>query len=272
MKIYKSILIMLCLSSFLFFSCDTILDLLGSSGGGSSEPFTESEAVEAMKSALNEGVKSSSDQLSVVDAYYKSPLKIPLPPEVDNAIKTLESIPAAGSLLGNLSSELVEQVVLSVNRSAEEAAKEVVPIFSKAITDMTVQDGVGIVRGERDAATVYLKDKTYSDLMDLYQLKMDAVLEKDLIGSMSANDAWTTLTTKYNDIVSNPAVQIAAKVAGKELPTINTNLSKYVTGKALDGVFVKVAEEEGKIRDNPWDYAEDIIKKVFGAVKAALTN
>ena len=267
MKIYRSFLIMLCLSSFLFFSCDTILDLLGSSGGGSPSPsFTESEAVEAMKSALNVGAEASSKHLSQVDAYYKTSLKIPLPPEVDNAIKTLESIPAAGSLLGNLSDDLVEKVILSVNRSAEEAAKEVVPIFSEAITGMTVQDGIGIVKGERDAATVYLKDKTYNQLMKLYQPKMKAVLEQDLIGSMSANEAWETLTGTYNNIVT------VAVVAGKELVPINTNLSEYVTGKALDGVFIKVAEEEGKIRDNPLDYAENIIKKVFGAVKGILTN
>lgn len=256
---------MLCLSSFLFFSCDTILDLLGSSGGGSPSPsFTESEAVEAMKSALNVGAEASSKQLSQVDAYYSSPLKIPLPPEVESAIKTLRSISGAG--------DLVEKVVLSVNRSAEEAANEVVPIFSEAITGMTVQDGIGIVKGERDAATVYLKDKTYNQLMKLYQPKMKAVLKKDLIGSVSADDAWKTLTGTYNDIVSNQIVKTAAGVAGKELVPINTNLSEYVTGKALDGVFIKVAEEEGKIRDNPLDYAQNIIRKVFGAVKGILTN
>lgn len=264
---------MLCLSSFLFFSCDTILDLLGSSGGGSPSPsFTESEAVEAMKSALNVGADASSKQLSQVDAYYKTSLKIPLPPEVDNAIKTLESIPAAGSLLGNLSDDLVEKVILSVNRSAEEAAKEVVSIFSEAITGMTVQDGIGIVKGERDAATVYLKDKTYEQLMKLYQPKMKAVLEQDLIGGMSANSAWETLTSTYNNIVEKQAVKFAAQAAGKDLKPINTDLSEYVTGKALDGVFVKVAEEEGKIRDNPLDYAQNIIRKVFGAVKGILTN
>ena len=258
---------MLCLSSFLFFSCDTILDLLGSSGGGSPSPsFTESEAVEAMKSALNVGAEASSKQLSQVDAYYSSPLKIPLPSEVESAIKTLRSISGAGDLLGDLSDDLVEKVVLSVNRSAEEAAKEVVPIFSEAITGMTVQDGIGIVKGERDAATVYLKDKTYNQLMKLYQPKMKAVLEQDLIGSMSANEAWETLTGTYNNIVT------VAGVAGKELVPINTNLSEYVTGKALDGVFIKVAEEEGKIRDNPLDYAQNIIRKVFGAVKGILTN
>lgn len=268
---------MLCLSSFLFFSCDTILDLLGSSGGGSPSPsFTESEAVEAMKSALNVGAEASSKHLSQVDAYYSSPLKIPLPLEVESAIKTLRSISGAGDLLGDLlgdlSDDLVEKVVLSVNRSAEEAANEVVPIFSEAITGMTVQDGIGIVKGERDAATVYLKDKTYNQLMKLYQPKMKAVLEQDLIGGMSANSAWETLTSTYNNIVEKQAVKFAAQAAGKDLKPINTDLSEYVTGKALDGVFIKVAEEEGKIRDNPLDYAQNIIKKVFGAVKGILTN
>lgn len=267
---------MLCLSSFLFFSCDTILDLLGSSGGGSPSPsFTESEAVEAMKSALNVGAAASSKQLSQVDAYYKTSLKIPLPPEVDNAIKTLESIPAAGSLLGNLSDDLVEKVILSVNRSAEEAANEVVPIFSEAITGMTVQDGIGIVKGERDAATVYLKDKTYNQLMKLYQPKMKAVLEQDLIGGVSANSAWETLTDAYNSVVNvggGLGGAIIGGITGTDVKPVEVDLATYATGKALDGVFVKVAEEEGKIRDNPLDFAQNIIRKVFGAVKGILTN
>ena len=160
----------------------------------------------------------------------------------------------------------------SIVEIAVEAAKEVVPIFSEAITGMTVQDGIGIVTGEDDAATVYLKDKTYSQLMGLYQPKMDKVLGQDLIGDVSANDAWKTLTSEYNNVIDtingNYLLSAAVKSSGYTLPErINTNLSEYVTGKALDGVFVKVGEEEGKIRDNPWGYASNIIEKVFGAVK-----
>lgn len=258
---------MLCLSSFLFFSCDTILDLLGSGGDGSSEPFTESEAVEAMKSALNEGAKSSSDQLSVVDAYFGNPLlKILLPEEAGVILNIIDRIPNG--------SKLVDDVVKSLNRSAEEAAKEVVPIFSKAITDMTVQDGVGIVRGERNAATVYLKNQTYSQLKDLYQPKMKAVLDKPLIG-ISANTAWKNLTEAYNSVVNvggGLGGTIIGGITGTDVKPVEVDLASYATGKALDGVFVKVEEEEGKIRDNPLDYAQDIIKKVFGAVKDALTN
>lgn len=259
---------MLCLSSFLFFSCDTILDLLGSSGGGSPSPsFTESEAVEAMKSALNVGAEASSEQLSQVDAYYSSPLKILLPSEADVILDAVDRIPNGKGL--------VEDVILRLNRSAEEAAKEVVPIFSEAITGMTVQDGIGIVKGERDAATVYLKDKTYNQLMKLYQPKMKAVLEKDLIGGVSANSAWETLTDAYNSVVNGGGGlggAIIGGITGTDVKPVEVDLATYATGKALDGVFIKVAEEEGKIRDNPLDYAENIIRKVFGAVKGILTN
>ena len=271
MKVRNSLLILIFLVSFSFFSCDTLFDILGLAGSGDAL-FTNAEAVEAMKSALNIGAKDSSTALSQEDAYYKSALKIPLPDEVDNAIKTLTNIPAVGYLLGDLSGELVEDVVLSINRSAEAAAKEIVPIFSNAITEMTVQDGITIVTGERNAATVYLKDKTYSQLMNSYQPRMDKVLKQDLIGDVSANDAWENLTSKYNgviDTINNTYLLSAAvKASGYTLPEkINTNLSEYVTGKALDGVFVKVGEEEGKIRDNPWGYTSSIIEKVFGAVK-----
>ena len=263
---------MIFLVSFSFFSCDTLFDILGLAGSGDAL-FTNVEAVEAMKKALNIGAENSSTALQKEGAYYNnSALKIPLPDEVDNSIKTLKNIPAVGYLLGDLSGKLVEDVVLSINRSAEAAAKEIVPIFSDAITEMTVQDGITIVTGERNAATVYLKDKTYNQLMGLYQPKMDDVLDDDLIGGISANTAWETLISKYNSVVdrinNNSALSFAVKTSGYTVPNqINTNLSEYVTGKALDGVFLTVEGEEGKIRDNPWGYASSIIEKVFGAVK-----
>ena len=279
MKVRKFLVVLILLFSSLFFSCDSILDMLGLSSNGSTL-FTNTEAVEAMKSALNIGAESSSDQLSKEDAYYKTALKIFLPDEVYSALDAvddlkdnpyLEDIPLVGELVTELSSGLVEKVVLSVNRSAEQAAKEVVPIFSKAITDMTVQDGIKIVTGEDDAATEYLKENTYSELMELYQPMMDEVLKKDLIGEVSANDAWNNLRNQFNNIVTNNAVKVAAALAKKTLPDpINTDLSEYVTDKALDGLFVKVAEEEGKIRENPFDYASNIVQKVFGAVKNGL--
>ena len=278
MKVRKFLVVLILLFSSLFFSCDSILDMLGLSSNGSTL-FTNTEAVEAMKSALNIGAESSSKQLSKEDAYYGNDLlKIFLPDEVYSALAAVDKLKGLevfgfdiGSAVSNLSGKLVENVVLSVNRSAEHAAKDVVPIFSKAITGMTVQDGIKIVTGEDDAATEYLKENTYSELMKLYQPMMDEVLKKDLIGEVSANEAWNNLTEEFNNIVNNDKVKVAAALANKTLPPpINTNLSEYVTGKALDGLFVKVEEEEGKIRENPFGYASNIVQKVFGAVKNGL--
>lgn len=277
MKVRKFLVVLILLFSSLFFSCDSILDMLGLSSNGSTL-FTNTEAVEAMKSALNIGAESSSKELSKEDAYYKTALKIFLPDEVYSALDAVDELKDLevfgfdiGSAVSNLSGKLVENVVLSVNRSAEHAAQDVVPIFSKAITGMTVQDGIKIVTGEDDAATEYLKENTYSELMKLYQPMMDEVLKKDLIGEVSANDAWNNLRNQFNTIVTNNGVKIAAALANKTLPPpINTDLSEYVTGKALDGLFVKVAEEEGKIRENPFGYASNIVQKVFGAVKNGL--
>lgn len=281
MKVRKFLVVICCIFTVLCVSClSTDLGSLAAGLGGKTSPYTNSEAIEAMKSALTIGAQSSSDELSKEDAYYANPLlKILLPEEVNKALDAVNELSGLtvfgfdiGSAVADLSGDLVEDVVLGVNRSAEEAAKEVVPIFSSAITDMSVQDGITIVTGEKNAATMYLKDKTYDQLMDLYQPKMNAVLDKDLIGEASANDAWNTLTSKFNSIVENRAVKLAAALAGKTVPEpITTDLSEYVTGKALDGVFVKVEEEEAKIRENPFDYASDVVQKVFGAVKSGLS-
>lgn len=265
MKVRNFLFILIFVVSFSLFSCDTLFDILGLNGSGDAL-FTNTEAVEAMKSALNIGAQNSSDDLSQENAYYNNPLlKILLPPEADVILDVLDKIPNGEELYNN--------VIKGLNRSAEEAAKEVVPIFSTAITDMTVQDGIGIVTGERDAATVYLKDKTYSQLMKLYAPKMDIVLDKPLIPgvNISTNTAWKNLVDAYNDNVAslddNFIGGIIGGLAGVTLEPVEVDLSQYVTGKALDGVFVKVGEEEGKIRDNPWGYGKNIIEKVFGAVK-----
>ena len=102
MKVRNSLFILIFVISFSLFSCDTLFDILGLDGSGDAL-FTNTEAVEAMKSALNIGAENSSTALSQEDAYYKSALKIPLPSEVDNAITQLRSIPGIGNLAGDLS-------------------------------------------------------------------------------------------------------------------------------------------------------------------------
>ena len=252
------------LTSCLSTDLSSIASSLVSSGENkSTAPFTNSEAISAMKDALTEGIKASSRQLSSTDGYFgNAALKILLPDEADVMIDNIGKIPGG--------QKLVDDVVLRLNRSAEEAAKEVVPIFTSVITSMTVSDGIAIVTGGNNAATKYLREKTYSQLMDLYRPKVSSALAKPLVAGISANSAWTTLTTKYNQV--GAPVNKAASIIGQAapMPEVEVDLATFATEKALDGLFSKIAEEESSIRANPMDYVSSMIQKVFGAVKQGL--
>lgn len=245
-------------------SCDTVLDALLGGSSSSTSPFTNAEAVNALKSALNIEAQESSDTLSKEGGYYSNPLlKIPLPP-AGQKIQNILNQAKLGQVVDDV---LFENVVKGINRSAEHAATEVVPIFGDAIKNMTVADGIKIVCGEEDAATTYLKDHTYDDLVTAYSTPINKYLDQDLIGSMSANEAWGTVTSKYNEVVDNSVVKIAANALGYDASPVNEDLGVFATEKALDGLFYMIKQEEAEIRENPWGYATDIISKVFGAVK-----
>lgn len=262
------ILVAMTLIIFTTVSCLSTLNAVASNvlGGSSSSSskksaFTNSEAVTAMKDALNEGIKSASSNLSQKNGYFgNAALKILLPPEAQPIMNVVNKIPGGQTL--------IDDVVLRLNRSAEESAKDVTNIFAQAIKEMTVTDGIKIVTGKNNAATEYLREKTYNKLLDLYKPKVSAALNKPLVLNVSANKAWSTLTTSYNKVGEVP--NKVAKLAGKNepFPEVEVDLATYSTKKALDGLFVKIAEEEKNIRANPLDYASSMIKKVFGAVKS----
>ena len=145
--------------------------------------FSNDDAVQALKAALNEGAKVASTQLSKEDAYYKNPLYyIDLPPETEKLVATVSKLPNG--------KKNIENVVLRLNRTAEACAADIIPVFVEAITGMTVGDGVAIVTGKDNAATEYLKKKTYEQLVSLYKPKISAALDQKLVGGMSANEAW----------------------------------------------------------------------------------
>ncbi|RLD69564.1 MAG: DUF4197 domain-containing protein, partial [Bacteroidetes bacterium] len=116
-------------------------------------PLSEAEVVEGLKEALIVGSKNSSSILSAVDGYYGDELvKILLPEEASIIIDNLAKIPGGD--------KLVEDVVLRINRAAEDAAKEVAPIFINSIKQMTISDAFGILKGADNAATQYLSNTT----------------------------------------------------------------------------------------------------------------
>ncbi len=225
---------------------------------------TESEIIQGLKEALRVGTDSSAAIVSAIDGYYMdAAIKVLLPEEAQVVYNALDD-PTVGPLLEAVNvDKFVEDVVKGINRTAEEGAKEVGPIFWDAITGLTISDGMSILRGADNAATVYLQGKTNDAIKGIYQPKIQALLDTDLVGNTSTNDLWVQLTTNYNNVANQPLVSFQAI---PDSTTTEEYLADHSTQKALDGLFVKVAEEEKRIRENPLERVTDILKKVFGSL------
>ena len=254
-------------------SCDDVLDtaiaLATSSGDSGPKALSNSEIIEGLKTALKVGTDSSVSMTSRNNGFYKDEaIKILLPPEAkiiyDNKDKAL--------LKALKLDQKLEEAVMALNRAAEDAAKEAGPIFKDAIVGMSVSDGLSILRGsnpaaaemssgfDSTAATGYLQSTTRENLHIAFTPIINASLDKKLMGNYSANQIWNTLSSGYNGI--------ADKSFGMIEPMNNTSLGSYVCDKALDGLFLKVAEEEIQIRQNPLAWAKtavgNILAKIFG--------
>lgn len=202
------------------------------------ESLTTEQVGEGLKEALTKGVSKGSDLVSQVDGYFKNAeIKIPFPPEAKRVEEKLRQM--------GLGSK-VDEFILTLNRGAEDAAKEAKPIFVSAIKQMTIQDAWGILRGEQNAATQYLKRTTTAQLTE----KFKPVIQNSL-NKVNATRYYSDLVNTYNKI---PMVQKA-----------NPNLDDYATEKAIDGLFVMVAKEEKNIRENPGARTSDLLKKVFSS-------
>jgi len=238
--------------------CAELLNIIQSSVGGPL-PLTESEVVSGLKEALTTGAKNAAGKLAVENGYYgDAVLKILLPPEADIIVDNISRIPGGEQLL--------EDVVLRINRAAEDAAKEVAPIFVNSVTSMTIQDAFGILNGADNAATVYLKNTTYNELYNLYKPKIQVSTEKKIVGNISTKNSWETLTSKWNSVANS----VAGKLAG--LKPVNTNLDDYLTTKALSGVFLRVEQEEMKIRKEVSARISPLLQRVFGSLDKKTTN
>lgn len=218
-------------------------------------PLSQTEIIAGLKEALVVGTAKSVDILGVTDGYYRDELvKILLPPEADIIVKNIGKIPGGNQLL--------EDVLLRINRAAEDAVSEAKPIFVNSIKQMTIADAVGILKGNDQAATDYLHATTYSQLINLYQPKIKASVDKKLVGNVSTSQSWDLLTGKWNDVAHSLAGQIAG------FKPVEVKLDEYLTQKALDGLFLKIAGEEKRIRKDPLARVSEILKRVFGSLDA----
>lgn len=235
---------------FILAGCAELLNVLQTTGN---VPLTEADVIAGLKEALTTGAKNSAQRLAAENGYYgDATVKILLPPEARTIVDNISKLPGG--------EKLVEDVVLRINRAAEDAAKEAAPIFVNSITSMSIADAWGILKGPDNAATTYLKNTTSTQLYNLYKPKIQVSTEKKLIGNVSTKDSWNTLTGRWNSFANS----IAGKVAN--LKPVNTDLDDYLTNMALTGMFTKVAGEELKIRKDVSARVTPLLQRVFGSL------
>jgi hypothetical protein len=211
----------------------------GNNGGVSMSSLTNSDIVGALRQALEIGAKNAGSRLNAVNGFFgNAMIKVLMPPEAKKVENTLRTLGFG---------DVVDKAILSMNRAAEDAAGKAAPIFVDAIRNMTITDGLNILRGGNGAATNYLKGATTAALTAAFRPVIEASLNK-----VGATAYWGDVMRIYNG-----------------LPTtrnrINPDLTAYVTERGLNGLFVNIAEEENKIRTNPAARVTDLLSKVFGA-------
>jgi len=234
---------------FVFVSCDQLRQIAEDFEG--SGPLTEQEVIRGLKQALTIGADSAATRLAVRDGYFRdAAVRISLPPEARVITDNLSYLPGGQAL--------VDDIVLRINRAAEDAAKEAAPVFRQAVANMTIRDGFDILRGKNDAATLYLRTHTNTELYQLFQPKIKKSTDKAIVGNVSTTEAWNTLTSSWNSVAGS----IVGQVAGLE--KVNVDLDQYLTERALDGLFLKLAEEEEKIRTDPIARVTELLRRVFG--------
>ncbi|MBL7741727.1 MAG: DUF4197 domain-containing protein [Chitinophagaceae bacterium] len=199
---------------------------------------TENEAGQGIKEALTQGVTNAVLNLNKTDGFFGSEIyKMLLPEDAKKMESTLRKMGMGAQ---------VDKAVLAINRGAEDAVAFAKPIFVDAIKEMTLTDALNIVKGNKDAATQYFKQKTAAKLTEAFTPSVKTSLDK-----VEATKYYGDIVTTYN-----------------KLPTtfnkMNPDLTSYVVGKAVDALFDQVAKEEANIRANPAARATDILKKVFG--------
>ncbi|HNR17618.1 MAG TPA: DUF4197 domain-containing protein [Chitinophagaceae bacterium] len=231
----KKILFVLFVSAALS-SCDVLSKLPTGTGGG----VTEAEAGQGIKEALGQGLVKAVLNLNKTDGFFGSQFyKVLLPPDAVKIENTLRDLGMG---------KMVDKAILSINRAAEDAVGYAKPIFVDAIKDMTLMDAINIVRGPKDAATNYFKDKTRNALLAAFLPSVKSSLDK-----VNATKYYGDIVTTYNNFPTT-------------IKKINPDLPGFVVEKATDALFDQIAKEEANIRENPVARTTEILRKVFGGI------
>jgi hypothetical protein len=277
----KNLSILSIIISIIFLtSCDFLNDTL-------EEQENNIDIAAGLKEALRVGTDTATSKLAVVDGYFRDEaVKILLPDELEaqiNALKAVEiNVFGLGTVTGdqiyntgvpflgiNSLAEKEEELIMGINRAAEEAAKEAGPIFFDAIRGITITDAENILYGSDTAATAYLINNTYQSLFGTFEPKVNNAVNSVTIGERTVEELYGNFVSEYNDIL-NTSIQLSlfeSQTLGS-ISGINTideaDISSYATGRGLDGLFLKVQEEETNIRKNVNARVTSILEEVFG--------
>jgi hypothetical protein len=201
------------------------------------EKLSDSKIVDGLKQALEIGTSNAVKTVSKVNGFYKNPqIKIPLPETVQKAESVLRAVGYGPK---------IDELSLSMNRAAEKAAPKAKALFWDAVKAMTFEDARQILKGSDDAATRYFEDKTRGKLQQFFT----PIVHKTMT-EVGVTRTYQQLYAKVNTIPYADRLKL--------------DLDAYVTGKALDGLFYMVAEEERKIRKDPAAQVTQLLKEVFG--------
>ena len=225
----------LLLASFLMLfvsSCDTLSKLPTGLG------ISEQDAALGVRDALEQGVGRGVNFLNKPDGFFgNQAYKLFLPPDAQKIENTLRDLGMGA---------MVDKAILQINRAAEDAVGFARPIFADAIHQMTITDALNIVKGSKDAATQYFRQKTTDKLIAAFSPLIKGSLDK-----FQATKYYADVVNTYNRFPTT-------------INKINPDLPSYVVNKAVEALFDQVAKEEANIRENPVARTTEILKKVFG--------
>ena len=197
---------------------------------------SEKEIISGLKQALEVGVQKTIKSCSQIGGFYQNSLiSIPFPEEAAQVESTVRRLGM---------NKQADDFVKVLNTAAERASKQAAQLFIKAISQMTVKDGVSILKGKENAATAYLRKQTEGDLTKAFQPIISKALQE-----VQYTKYWNPLASAYNTV---PFVK-----------KVNPDLESYVNEKAIKGIFTLVSKEEARIRKDPKARVTDLLKKVF---------
>lgn len=210
----------------------------------------------ALKEALNKGVSYAIEALGKDNGYLNNSLtKIGLPSSLQ---KTADLVRKSGG------DKYVDDLILAINNAATEAAPKTAAIFSKSISDMSIEDAKKILSGSDNAATEYFKNTTTKDL----EATIAPIIQKSMDNNDVAKyyDTFQSFYKEHAGVLKNEYVSGAASMLGYGdlIPSEkDEDINEFITNKSIDGIMVMIQEEEKKIREHPLMQNNELIGKVF---------